>query len=269
MIKIIGVGDNVVDKYIDLNMMFPGGNALNVAVLSHRYGANTAYIGCLGNDFAGKHILNSLEAEGIDVSHVKVLNGPTAYSRVTLVNGDRTFLKGDKGISSKIFLSEEDYEFIKQFDLIHTSVYSFIEELLPKLKQTGRLISFDYSDCFEMTYIKNTATYVDFAFFSGSGRSEEELKAFQKSISTLGPKHVLVTRGAEGALLYENGKYYKQFIIPINVVDTMGAGDSFISRYLVGKLNNEKIEEILYNSALAASIVCKYNGAFGYGVEIK
>ena len=56
MVKIIGIGDNVVDKYIHMGTMYPGGNALNIAVLCKRYGAETAYLGCLGNDYAGKHI---------------------------------------------------------------------------------------------------------------------------------------------------------------------------------------------------------------------
>lgn len=42
MIRIIGVGDNTVDTYIHLKKAFPGGNALNVAVLARRNGADTA-----------------------------------------------------------------------------------------------------------------------------------------------------------------------------------------------------------------------------------
>ena len=41
-VKVLGIGDNVVDKYLNLGLMFPGGNALNVAVFAHRYGADAA-----------------------------------------------------------------------------------------------------------------------------------------------------------------------------------------------------------------------------------
>ena len=34
MIKVLGLGDNVVDKYMHIKTMYPGGNALNIAVLA-------------------------------------------------------------------------------------------------------------------------------------------------------------------------------------------------------------------------------------------
>ncbi len=44
MIRVIGVGDNTIDVYLHKRTMF-GGNALNVAVLAHRYGHPAAYLG--------------------------------------------------------------------------------------------------------------------------------------------------------------------------------------------------------------------------------
>lgn len=41
--------------------MYPGGNALNVAVLSHKFGINSSYLGVLGNDKGGRHLLEVLK----------------------------------------------------------------------------------------------------------------------------------------------------------------------------------------------------------------
>ena len=65
--RIVGVGDNTVDKYLHLKMMFPGGNAVNVPVLARRYGHDASYIGWLGDDTYGHLILDALVAEGLDV----------------------------------------------------------------------------------------------------------------------------------------------------------------------------------------------------------
>ena len=46
--RIIGIGDNTVDTYIHLRKKFPGGNAVNVAALAHRNGAEAAYLGFVG-----------------------------------------------------------------------------------------------------------------------------------------------------------------------------------------------------------------------------
>ena len=49
--KLIAVGDNVTDCYVDDNVYYPGGNAVNVVVNSKRDGAEKAsYIGIFGND---------------------------------------------------------------------------------------------------------------------------------------------------------------------------------------------------------------------------
>ena len=89
-----GVGDNVVDRYRDLGVMFPGGQALNVAVHAQRAGIEAAYVGVLGDDRAGRHVLEAIHAERLDASHVRVVPGPNAYADVGLVNGNREFLGG-------------------------------------------------------------------------------------------------------------------------------------------------------------------------------
>lgn len=265
--KLIGIGDNVVDKYVDLGKMFPGGNALNVAVLSNRYGVDSAYLGCLGSDREGTHILNALKEEEVDVAKVKVLEGINAYCNVTLIDNDRVFVSGNKGISQNITLDSDDLEYIKKYDLIHTSIYSGIEELLPVLYNTNIDISMDYSSDFTEEYILRTIPYIRYAFFSGSEIADSDIKDFQKKISSLGPELVLITKGEKGAYLYYLGEFYEQSIIETEVIDTLGAGDGFISRLLVGILKKENIEEVLVNSAKEAAKVCGYYGAFGHGIE--
>ena len=110
MVRIIGVGNNVVDKYIDLGKMFPGGNALNVAALARRCGAEASYIGCIGNDAAGSHIYESLKAGGVDVSRIKIIEGDNAYCKVTLVDGDRVFVEETYGVCPNLNFSDDDYE---------------------------------------------------------------------------------------------------------------------------------------------------------------
>lgn len=266
--KLIAIGDNVADKYIDLNMMFPGGNSLNVAVHSKRYGIQSGYMGCIGSDREGMHILKSLINEDVDVARVKVLQGRNAYCHVTLDNGERVFLCGDRGVSQKVTLDRKDLEYIDSYDLIHTSIYSGIESLLPILHKTNKKISFDYSNDYDEAYIEKTIPYVDYAFFSGSKISDSNIKEFQKNILSMGPKLVLITKGDQGAYLYHENKYYEQSVIQGDIVDTLGAGDGFIARFLVGMLMKENVEEILLNSAKEAGRICGHHGAFGYGIKI-
>lgn len=63
------IGDNVVDLYLDKGVFFPGGNALNVAVLARRFGlADVAYMGIVGNDREGDHVRACMLAESLSIA---------------------------------------------------------------------------------------------------------------------------------------------------------------------------------------------------------
>ncbi len=268
--RILGIGDNVVDQYLDLGMMFPGGNALNVPVLARRYGAEAAYIGVLGSDRAGQHIYECLQAEGVDVSYVQFANCPNRYAKVTLVDGDRVFLPGgNKDVTRLLALTRTDYQFMRSFDVVHSSVYSFIEDDLPEIRKHSHRVSFDFSHTFDAPALGRILPFVDYAFFSGAGMSLDEVHAAQAEIARQGPRLVLVTRGSEGTSLFLDGAFIEQPPAPAVIVDTLGAGDAFIARFLLGLVDGEQAGAALRLAAEAAASACGSHGAFGYGIPIE
>jgi fructoselysine 6-kinase len=266
--KIIGVGDNTIDYYQDLDQMFPGGNTVNVVVLGKQFGAeHGSYIGVLGNDFRSEHLLNCLTKEGIDLSRIRRVYGPNGEAVVTLdEDGDRVFVETNIGVKGlvAIRLSDEDLQFGNEHDIVHTSVYSYIERELSKFE---RPVSFDFSHEKSDEYLKLVCPYVTYAFFSGSELTEAECLDFIKKVHGLGVKIVGITRGPKGALFSDGQKIYTQGIIESNqVVDTLGAGDSFIAAFLVNYHPTRDMEKALEKAAEAAARICSRYGAFGYGV---
>ena len=78
------IGDNVVDLYLDRGVFFPGGNALNVAVLARRFGlADVVYMGIVGNDREGDHVRTCMAAEGLSIAHLRRVEGPNGKAQVT------------------------------------------------------------------------------------------------------------------------------------------------------------------------------------------
>ena len=51
MVRVIGIGDSMVDKNLTSGIMYPGGQSLNIPVNMHFLGAESAFIGCFGNDY--------------------------------------------------------------------------------------------------------------------------------------------------------------------------------------------------------------------------
>lgn len=266
MVRVIGVGDNTVDRYLDLQMMFPGGNALNVAVLAHRYGHPASYLGWLGDDERGRLIWQALQDEGIDTSHCRRVSGPNAYNDVSLVGGERVFGEYDHGVCDQIALTQEDLSFVGKHDLAHTSIYSHIERDLEALSAASQTLSFDFSDSWNRSYLSELLPWVDVALASYAGHSETETGDLMRWMGARGPSLVLVTRGKEGAWAYDGTQLYRQGIVKTDVVDTLGAGDAFAARFLVEHLGGATIPDALEAAARSAAVTCGYYGAFGRGV---
>ncbi|MHB8890595.1 MAG: PfkB family carbohydrate kinase [Candidatus Limnocylindrales bacterium] len=261
--RLAGVGDNVVDRYRDLGTMFPGGQTLNVAVYARRAGIHAAYLGVLGDDVAGRHVLGAVEAEGLDTTHVRVVPGPNAFAEVAVFDGNREFVGGGDGVS--VFrVSDEDLAWLSRFDLIHSSESSNLEDQLGLLAGVGPL-SFDFSVRRDPAYYEPLLQHVEIAEFSLADLDEAAAEAWLERIHGLGPRLVLATRGAADALLFDGHRMWRQPSVPTEVIDTLGAGDAFIARFLVGVLRHEPFEQSLAAAAALAATTCTAYGAFGYG----
>ena len=256
-VSVVGFGDNVVDIYTHSNKQYPGGNCVNFAVYAKMFGAKrSAYMGYFGTDVNADHVIEALHNEKIETVKCKKISGENGYSRCKLENGDRVFLDYNEGgvRSRHIYeLDEFDIEYLKQFDLVHCGNYCYMESQLPKIKEANIPLSFDFSDDSTEEYYMQIAPLVTYAFCSYDG-TDEEVKKHLKKVSDLGPEIVCASRGAKGCMLYCNGKYYEQKAVPIEkVVDTMGAGDSLITTFMVGYTDARK-KGISQDEAIVSSI---------------
>ena len=277
-VNALGFGDNVVDRYEHIHTMYPGGNAVNFAVYAKKCGAaRSAYMGIFGNDAAAEHVIASLEDEGIELDKCEQMIGENGAARVTVVDGDRVFLGSNEGGirgDARYVLDRFDLSYMKQFDVVHSGNYCFTERELPKLKAAGVTVSFDFSDDSTDEYYERIAPLVDYAFMSCSDISKEETYEKLKKVSALGPKFVCASRGDEGCIAYDGAEFYVQGIKPVeNMVDTMAAGDSLLTAFLVNYLAREKegkggpeaIRESLDLAAGFAANTCGLAGSWGHG----
>lgn len=297
MIKVLGVGDNVCDKYLDTGVIYPGGNALNVAVFAGMLGAKAAYLGTFGDDEVGRHVYSVARCLGLDLSHCRLEKGDNGCARVQLLDGDRVFLKGNKGGISRLkppVLTKLDEEYLAEYDLVHTSIHSFMETELPVLRRAGRFVSMDFSDCYDSAYLERCCPYIDSAAISCGSMEEEKVLERIEEILGYGCRHIVIaTRGARGALVNVDGKIYRQSPCLVEAKDTMGAGDSFIACFLVhylrgvdeavdfgedsgreGIVTSEAYRELLvrlslYRAAVFSAAQCEREGSFGYGKTVE
>lgn len=260
-IRIATAGDNCMDAYSDGNV-YPGGNPVNVAVYVARLGGESAYIGAVGTDAYGRIMLDAIGKKGVDISRMKVLEGKTAVSYVDIVNGDRVFGEYEEGVMAEFRLDKEDIDFLAGYDMVVSGLWGMCEKELPLLKEKGAVIAFDFATKPEDPVVPVAIPYVDYAFFSMDDQEEAEIKAFMQEMQQKGPKVVVVTRGEKGSIAYDGKEFYTYGIVPVEVVDTMGAGDSFIAGFLYAVCGGKTIPEAMAAGAANSSVTLSYAGAW-------
>lgn len=92
----------------------------------------------------------------------------------------------------------------------------------------------------------------------GGGSQEMLLRALG---DRFGLKGIAFTRGAHGSLLWWRGEFHEEFPAPVEVLDTVGAGDSFTAALILGLLRDESVEVIHRRASGIASYVCSQRGA--------
>lgn len=260
--KLVAVGDNCIDYYEKTDQAYPGGNAVNVAVYFHRNGGESAYIGAVGSDSFGKILLNGLKEKGVDTSHVHIENGTTAITQVELINGDRVFGDYNEGVMESFKLKEEDYDFIKNCDIVVSGFWGHVHHDFKGFHRSGIKTAFDFATKLEDDLVEEIIPYVDYAFFSYDGENINWIKEYMKKLHRFDSQMIVVTRGDKGSIVYDGKGFYKSGIIPCQVVDTIGAGDSFIAGFLMGSLNKLSILERMKMGAEASAETIVYNGAW-------
>lgn len=262
MIRIACIGDNCIDSYDETGENYPGGNPVNVSVYLKRLGYESSYIGIVGNDAYGELMINALKEKGVDVSHMKILQGNTAVTHVKRVNGERVFGEDDPGVTKEFNLTDEDLDFIAGHDLVVAGLWGFTEPFLAKIKELGIPIAYDASNHPTLPQCKEGIKVADYLFFSDDDSSEMDLRLKMQSISRKGPKVVVAMRGKFGSLALEGDRFESFGIEKCDVVDTMGAGDSYIAGFLSAHLEGKDLRECMRKGSQTAAVTIGCKGAW-------
>jgi ribokinase len=230
-----------------------GGSAANVAVGASRLGVKSGFIGAIGFDTFGRVLLEELEREGIDVSHVKV--DTTISSGLTFIGVNKkgqVIMFGYTGASDKLFPSDLDSSYICSAEHIHITGLSFDTALAAAkiAKKANTIVSFDPGRLmsklgFERVspLLKNVdqilLNHEEIEELTGENRLDYAAKALLKT----GPKIVVVKRGADGVFSMTSDSKFSVPAYSVKVVDTTGAGDAFSAGFITAQLEGKNLKE--------------------------
>ncbi len=262
-IKVAAIGDNCIDYYQKLDRYYVTGNAVDFGVNMKLLGVPVSLISTTGDDEFGKETVKKLTEMGLDISHLKVVHGKTAVAYMDLVGLERTYLDYVEGVMENVTFSDDDITFAASHDLVHSALWGNADGHLKRIKELGARICFDYADDHENPIIARTVPYVDYAFFSFQ-EHDAATEAFLRDKTDKGVSIAVATFGEKGSLAFDGNKFYEGGIVPATVVNTIGAGDSFIAGFMYAILDEQPIEDAL---ALGAKVSSGVVGVFGPWVE--
>jgi fructoselysine 6-kinase len=268
-VKLAAIGSNCIDFYENMGggKACPGGGPVNMAVYTVRLGGEASYIGPVGNDSYGKIMQESVARMGVDVSHVHVKEGSTAVSSVRLINGERVFGDYDEGVLSEYSLSEEDLRFICRHDVVVCDLWGKVEGYFAQLQRRGVKTAFDCATRPGDAACHTAIPHTDYLFFSTDDGNTETLHELMKVLHNQGPELVTAMLGEEGSLCYDGRTFHQFGVVPCpHVVDSMGAGDSYIAGFLFALAKGLPIEACMEKGAANATRTLQYFGAWEPGV---
>lgn len=227
----------------------PGGAPANVLVALQNLGINTAFIGKVGDDMHGHFLKNTLNKFKINTDNL-ILDKDffTTLAFVNLKDGEREFSFARKpGADTQLKKEEIDVEILKNSKIFHFGSLSLTDEpsktatlfSISEAKKNGLIISYDPNyrallwDSKEIAIkeMRSVIKYVDIIKISDE---ETELLTGEKSPSKAGDillkqgvSCVVITLGADGALLKTKNFEIQSKGKKREVIDTTGAGDSF------------------------------------------
>lgn len=270
----------MIDRYLNLGVMFPGGNAVNVAAHAAKLGAEAAYVGSIGGDREGRIIRDSLESLHVDLSRCIFKEDTTTKKcDVNVIDGERRFMGIDEGANwaHTTVIRDEDVEYLGGFDVIHTSCNAKLHEDIYKLKDLPGMVTFDFSVKEKYRteeFYSATCPYLELGQFSCDQKEDWETEELLKNVYQRGCKNVIATMGSRGQIFYNGKEFIKGPVYYVEPLDTMGAGDSYLAALLVSLLEQGwKKGDVLEPSAIGRAMDraarysaqnCLSEGGFGF-----
>jgi fructoselysine 6-kinase len=256
---LVTVGDNCLDVYLTKAALTVGGCALNVAAHWRRAGLPARYFGAVGDDAEAAIMLDEIAKAGLSPGDVERRPGQTAVTLLREQEGDRIFLLEDLGVGKDYLPAEDLYRTIVKADWVHLGLASN-PDLVRRLAADRVPFSVDLSTA---AHDSLPLQGVPMVFASGPDDPAAPVEAIAERLHRAGARQVVVTCGSRGAFFRtEDGQLLHAPATPITVVDTCGAGDSFIATLLAAFAERRPVADALHAATAAAAQTCLHIGSF-------
>lgn len=270
-----------------------GGAVFNTAIALGRLGVPTGFFSGLSTDRFGLKLADALKDSGVDLAPVRFSDRPTTLAFVHLTKGQASYAFYDENSAGRMLFESDLPTLGDDVEALHFSCISLIPEpcgstyeALMRREHERRVIMLDPN--VRSAFVTDRDSHLarlqrmiamadivklsdeDLNWFGGSGSHDDIAARWLQA----GPKLIVITKGSAGAVAYTASKKVEVSAFDADVVDTVGAGDTFNAGILAGlrdrglltkdgvaSLKDVALRDVLKFAARASAITVSRAGA--------
>ena len=249
----------------DFHLM-PGG-VYNSAVALHRLGIDIIWPCNFGSDPFSQYVQTQALKEGVDGQYFSDLDHASLHITTAFSFAEEraflTYSDAYDAIAYSEFIEVTEPQWVA---ITHLLTGQKLERIVNSAREIGAKIFMDcqaHSHTLDEAVVQEALSIVD--IFSPNRAEAQgltgrvEAKEMLHMLGQYAPT-VIIKDGANGSFLKSRNKILHQPAIPVNVVDTTGAGDNFDSGFLFGRLRGFSLTE-----SLRAGNICGALSVQGFG----
>lgn len=261
-----------VEKLVEQAELTIGSSSVITACGAARLGLKVAFVGVVGDDVYGRYLLNAMQERGIDTTHCII--DPTLQTGFSVIlakpDGDRAILTFS-GAMTALQADQVNRALLKQTHHLHVGSYFLLDQLrqgLPDLFATARsqgiTTSLDTNwDPTEQWQADSILPHCDLLLpnenearrLTGCEDLELAVAKLAERVPTLAVK-----LGAAGGFVQRGEAVVRLRPYPVNIIDTVGAGDSFNAGFLYGFIHQWPLKQSLQLALACGSLSTRAAG---------
>jgi fructokinase len=271
-----------------------GGSCLNIAVGMARLGAPTGFVGGISTDLFGRMIADHAHMSQVDLRYATRSEHQTTLAFVRHVGGEPQYVFYDEATASRNWIYRRGSIPFDEIEAIHVGSTTLASDngaaqALAMIEDAAGSTTISFDPNCRPNLVRHKVRYVDqmnafaavanivrmsdvdFEFLYGGSDCGERAK----SLIAAGASLVVVTRGIKGAQAWHREAGLVEVQAPaIDVVDTIGAGDSFQAALLfalraigriktsaLAQMNSGELRRALSFASMCAAFTCGHAGA--------
>ena len=234
-----------------------GGKGLNQAVACARMGARTAFIGCVGDDEAGRMLTGVLRAEGVDVMGLRVVDTATGRAFISVDSSAENTIVVVPGANGSVGHDAEIVVppcrlLLAQLEIPMETVAS----MLRQARVNGAITVLNPAPAMPLS----PSMIADCDIISPN-ETESRVLGGADTLLGHGAGAVVLTLGADGAQIVTGTSTVHVDPFRVTPVDTVGAGDAFIGAMSAEMARGTPLHDACRVAAIAGALATTVHGA--------